>query len=237
MKTWVKYFIEISVIIFSILAAFWLEQWRENNQEEKRRNESLQLVLEEIKANHEISKENLRILHEFNEYYSIIESLTGETYSNTKFYQFHSDTIKSIKERYPENRRVQKITPFEMIESHTGLYYFEMNIDFILPSYNFSMWEAARTSGALNGANPVTLAKLGEIYTAFQANFGYSEREYHKSLLSDYGKFGDIHAIINATYKLEQSIILRLALIDKIYPRTIKIVEETIKLSPNKTYE
>jgi len=35
MKTWLKYFVEAAVIIFSILAAFWLEDWGEERKEKK----------------------------------------------------------------------------------------------------------------------------------------------------------------------------------------------------------
>lgn len=227
MKTWTKYLVEISVITFSILAAFWLEQWRENNQEEKRRNEALKLVLEEIKLNYSLAKENLSVLHEFNEYCSVVTALTKKPYSEGEFFQIHADTIKSIKAKHPDNKRIQRLDAREFHGTQTGDYSFPMHLDFLLASYNFSMWEAAKTSGALIGANPVVLAKLGQVYTAFEANLGFSETEYHRSLLSDFGENGSIEGTINATHKLEHSTSLRLVFLDKIYQETIDLVENS----------
>lgn len=48
MKQWYKYIVEVFIIILSILAAFWLEGWRKNNEEIKFKRKILSELISSI---------------------------------------------------------------------------------------------------------------------------------------------------------------------------------------------
>lgn len=91
------------------------------------------------------------------------------------------------------------------------------------------MWEAAKTSGALIGVEPSILARIDATYTALQANFGYTEIDFHHALAKDFRKFGTLEEIMDASYRLEGASKLKLLLLDSSYIKTVDMLEEYLK--------
>ena len=220
----VKYVAEILVITLSILAAFWLENWNQDNQEKKKRREALVLIQDEIIRNYTVLDHNLSALRAFNEEVKVIDFLNGSMQIDSAHPTFECDLsqLDSIKNIYSENERIQNIKAHKTINNHKSLFSNEINIDFFLDEFNFGMWEATRNSGALIGTDPIILSKLSIIYNSFRKDFGYTERDYHKAMISPgYQKYTSLLKIIDATTVLEQSLRLKKMLIDKQYKEVL----------------
>jgi hypothetical protein len=93
------------------------------------------------------------------------------------------------------------------------------------------MWESSKNSGVLIGIDPRTLSMLSSIYNSFQKDFGYSEKDYHKALITPgyYQQYSSTLKVADATVILEQSLsIKKLYIVDKRYEEVISHLDQKI---------
>ncbi len=226
MKTWLKYLIELVVITISILAAFLLENYREELQQRKQGKESLRLIINEIRQNRDILESNIATLRGFNEYVQVVHSLNVKRGLDEGF-TIPRKKLDSVKSVYLSNNRIQRLGSGENINA--AFFTDDITIDFFLGQLNFSMWESSKFSGALIGLEPKILGVLQTCYSAFETDFGYSEMDYHKSLISDFDRHASVPKIINATKRLEQAYGLKLVLLKNDYDSMMKYLESYAK--------
>jgi hypothetical protein len=92
----------------------------------------------------------------------------------------------------------------------------------------YGIWESSKNSGLLIGLDPLTYSKVHNIYSIMQMDIGFSEKDYHESLLSGFQEFGNIDKIKDATTKLEQVFSFKNTLMEEEYDQVIKFLNEKI---------
>lgn len=224
LKPIVKYSLELVVITASVLLAFWLENIREDLQEEKARKEAIYNLIAEIRYNIGVLNESYHTVKHFNEHAHLTDSLRRLYKQDTLF--INESELNLIKIKYPENLRIQRMgTKLEGGRYKVDL---ELTVDFFLNRPNFGVWYSLQNSGILLGLDKESIAALFDLYNSFETDFGYGQDDYHKALIRARGEFGDIDGILSATYKLEQSLNFKLIIVNSRLDHTLDLLSSRV---------
>lgn len=162
MKSVIKYISEGLVIVFSILGAFWLEEYRDKKNESEEVMNALMALREEIKQNHIKLKSN----YDFFNNMSFGLSLTDRFGRADGYVELRKDSYDSITSR--KNSHIN----LEVIECNydSTLCVYSMNMNFFkIPDFpiNSNIWNSIKNSSVASKIDYKIMGIASEFYQSW----------------------------------------------------------------------
>ncbi len=138
-RPWLKYLADFLVIIVGILVAFWLNQWAQNRQEQRRFEEKLGGIKKEV-------AKNLRLVEDGHVYHDSLRTLIIEQ-PDKAILRIRPTWVTNYSWQIFQNSGLENELPYETYQALTEIY----NIQSRLEQLNQSMMSLIHLSNVASG--------------------------------------------------------------------------------------